>query len=60
MHIIFLHKIFSYLVMLNYREKYGKDPLPSERGSDNFKAEVAAVVEKYELEDNIKHLAEYV
>lgn len=49
---------YMMLIMLNYREKYGKDPLPSERGSDNFKAEVAAVVEKYELEDNIKHLAE--
>lgn len=46
--------------MLNYREKYGKDPLPSERGSANFKAEAEEIIEKYDLQDKINHLVEYV
>ena len=49
---------YMMLIMLNYREKYGKDPLPGERGSKNFKAEAAAIIEKYELEDKIDHLVE--
>lgn len=48
------------LVMLNYREKYGKDPLPSERGSEDFAAEAAEIIKKYDLEDKINHLVEYV
>lgn len=46
--------------MLNYREKYGKDPLPSERGSENLKAEADVIIKKYDLEDKIDHLIEYV
>lgn len=46
--------------MLNYREKYGKDPLPSERGSEDFAAEAAAIIKKYDLEDKINHIVEYV
>ncbi|CAK9819120.1 SUMO-activating enzyme subunit 1 [Anthophora plagiata] len=46
------------LIMLNYREKYGKDPSPSERGSENFKAEASAIIKKYDLEDKINNLVE--
>lgn len=46
--------------MLNYREKYGKDPLPSERGSEKLKAEADIIIKKYDLEDKIDHLVEYV
>lgn len=45
--------------MLNYREKYGEDPLPSERDSENLKNEIFAIVKKYDLEDKI-NLTEYV
>ncbi|XP_017758674.1 PREDICTED: SUMO-activating enzyme subunit 1 [Eufriesea mexicana] len=49
---------YMILIMLNYREKYGKDPLPSERNSENFKAETAAIIKKYDLEDKINQLVE--
>ncbi|XP_078048821.1 SUMO1 activating enzyme subunit 1 [Augochlora pura] len=49
---------YMMLIMLNYREKYGKDPLPSERGSENFKAKVEEIVKKYELNDTINNLVE--
>ncbi|XP_017794469.1 PREDICTED: SUMO-activating enzyme subunit 1 [Habropoda laboriosa] len=49
---------YMMLIMLNYREKYGKDPLHSERGSENLKAEAAAIIKKYDLEDKINKLVE--
>ncbi|XP_003485941.1 SUMO-activating enzyme subunit 1 [Bombus impatiens] len=49
---------YMILIMLNYREKYGKDPLPSERGSEDFAAEAAEIIKKYDLEDKINHLVE--
>ncbi|XP_031834461.1 SUMO1 activating enzyme subunit 1 [Nomia melanderi] len=49
---------YMMLIMLHYREKYGKDPLPSERASESFKAEAEAVIKEYELEDKINHLVE--
>ncbi|CAL7936557.1 unnamed protein product [Xylocopa violacea] len=49
---------YMMLIMLNYREKYGKDPLPSERGSEKLKTEVAAIVKKYDLEDKLNYLVE--
>lgn len=52
--------VFSFLVLLNYREKYGEDPLPSERGCENLKNEASAIIKKYELENKIDHLIEYV
>lgn len=48
------------IVMLNYREKYGKDPSPSERGSEKFKVEASAIIKKFDLENKINHLVEYV
>lgn len=50
----------SRTVMLNYREKHGEDPLPDERGCENLKNEASAIIKKYELEDKINHLVEYV
>ncbi|XP_017884265.1 SUMO-activating enzyme subunit 1 isoform X2 [Ceratina calcarata] len=47
---------YMMLIMLNYREKYGNDPLPSERDSENFKLEATAIIKKYDLEDKINHL----
>lgn len=49
-----------FLVLLNYREKYGEDPLPSERGCENLKNEASAIIKKYELGNKIDHLVEYV
>ncbi|XP_076177267.1 SUMO1 activating enzyme subunit 1 [Ptiloglossa arizonensis] len=49
---------YMMLIMLNYREKYNKDPLPGERGSENFTAVAAEVIKKYDLEDKINHLVE--
>ncbi|XP_015429045.1 PREDICTED: SUMO-activating enzyme subunit 1 [Dufourea novaeangliae] len=46
------------LIMLNYREKYDKDPLPSERYSESFKTVAESIIKKYELVDKIKHLVE--
>lgn len=46
--------------MLNYREKYGEDPLPDERGCENLKTEASRIIKKYDLEDKIDHLVEYV
>ncbi|KAL6265317.1 SUMO-activating enzyme subunit 1 [Pogonomyrmex barbatus] len=46
------------LIMLNYREKYGDDPLPSERGCENLKNEASAIIKKYELDDKIDDLVE--
>ncbi|XP_015609625.1 SUMO-activating enzyme subunit 1 [Cephus cinctus] len=43
-------------IMLNYREKYGTDPLPSERDNENLKNEVTAIIEKYNLCDSINNL----
>nr|XP_003700860.1 PREDICTED: SUMO-activating enzyme subunit 1 [Megachile rotundata] len=49
---------YMMLIMLNYREKYNKDPLPSERGSEEFMAEAAKIIKKYDLEDKINNLVE--
>ncbi|KOX73771.1 SUMO-activating enzyme subunit 1 [Melipona quadrifasciata] len=49
---------YMILILHNYREKYGKDPLPSERGSENLKAEADIIIKKYDLEDKIDHLIE--
>lgn len=49
---------YMMLIMLNYREKYNKDPLPSERGSEEFKAEAAKIIKKYNLEDKINNLVD--
>jgi len=46
--------------MLNYREKYSENPLPNDRGCENLKNEASAIIKKYELEDKIDHLVEYV
>ncbi|XP_014482717.1 PREDICTED: SUMO-activating enzyme subunit 1 [Dinoponera quadriceps] len=46
------------LIMLNYREKYGDDPQPNERGSENLKNIASQIIEKYELENTIDHLIE--
>lgn len=46
--------------MLNYREKYGEDPLPDNRGCENLKTEASKIIKKYDLEDKIDHLVEYV
>lgn len=46
--------------MLSYREKYGEDPQPDERGCENLKIEASRIIKKYELEDKIDHLVEYV
>ncbi|XP_012277095.1 SUMO-activating enzyme subunit 1 [Orussus abietinus] len=45
-------------IMLNYREKYGKDPLPSERDCKGLKDEIASIIEEYELGDTINYLTE--
>lgn len=47
-------------VMLNYREKYGDDPQPNERGSENIKSVASSIIEKCELGSTIDHLIEYV
>lgn len=47
------------LAMLNYREKYGEDPLPSERDCENLKNEISTIVKKYHLGDKL-NLNEYV
>ncbi|XP_043522570.1 SUMO-activating enzyme subunit 1 [Frieseomelitta varia] len=49
---------YMILIMFNYREKYGKDPLPSERESEKLKAEADIIIKKYDLEDKIDHLIE--
>ncbi|XP_050444782.1 SUMO-activating enzyme subunit 1 [Cataglyphis hispanica] len=49
---------YMMLILFNYREKYGEDPLPSERGCENLKNEASAIIKKYELEDKIDHLVE--
>ncbi|XP_043798665.1 SUMO-activating enzyme subunit 1 [Apis laboriosa] len=49
---------YMLLIMLNYREKYGKDPSPSERGSEKFKVEASTIIKKFDLEDKINHLVE--
>lgn len=49
---------YTMLVMLNYREKYNKDPSAGERGDDNFSKEAANVVEQYQLDDQINHFIE--
>ncbi|XP_072755411.1 SUMO-activating enzyme subunit 1 [Anoplolepis gracilipes] len=49
---------YMMLILLNYREKYGEDPLPNERGCDNLKNEAAAIIKKYELENKIDYLIE--
>ncbi|EZA51764.1 hypothetical protein DMN91_004446 [Ooceraea biroi] len=49
---------YMMLIMLNYREKNGDDPLPDERGCENLKNEASAIIKKYELEDKIDHLVE--
>ncbi|XP_011160662.1 SUMO-activating enzyme subunit 1 [Solenopsis invicta] len=49
---------YMMLILLNYREKYGEDPLPSDRGCENLKNEAAAIIKKYELGDKIDCLME--
>lgn len=49
---------YMMLIMLNYREKYGKDPLPSERYSKNFQTEAEAVIKKYDLDGKIDRLVQ--
>ncbi|KAF7393546.1 hypothetical protein HZH68_010365 [Vespula germanica] len=49
---------YMMMIMLHYREKYKSDPLPSERGSEKLKAESTAIIEKYELGDQINSLIE--
>ncbi|KAK0169020.1 hypothetical protein PV327_002769 [Microctonus hyperodae] len=43
-------------IMLNYREKYGKDPLPSERDNEQLLAEAKAIIDKYNLGETINNL----
>lgn len=45
--------------MLNYREKYGDDPQPNERGSENLKNVASVIIEKCELGNTVDHLLEY-
>lgn len=45
-------------IMLNYREKYGNDPLPSERGSSQLLGEAKLIIDKYNLGDSINNLIE--
>ncbi|TGZ51062.1 SUMO-activating enzyme subunit 1 [Temnothorax longispinosus] len=49
---------YMMLILLNYREKYGEDPLPSERGCENLKNEASLIIKKYELGDKIDNLVE--
>ena len=42
--------------MLNFRENYKRDPLPSERSTNILNDEAKAVIEKYNLGDKIDHL----
>lgn len=44
--------------MLSYREKYGDDPQPNERGTENLKTIASSIIEKYELENSIDYLIE--
>jgi len=48
-----------FLAMLNYREKYGEDPLPNEKDNENLKNEISAIMKKYDLGDKI-NVVEYV
>jgi len=43
-------------IMLNYREKHGKDPLPSERDCQDLKDEAAAVISENNLGETIDNL----
>lgn len=43
-------------IMLNYREIYGKDPLPTERDSQNLIDEAMAVISENNLDESIKNL----
>ncbi|XP_043281650.1 SUMO-activating enzyme subunit 1 [Venturia canescens] len=43
-------------IMLNYREIYGKDPLPTERDSQNLVDEALAVISENNLDESIKNL----
>ncbi|XP_034939308.1 SUMO-activating enzyme subunit 1 [Chelonus insularis] len=45
-------------VMLNYREKHGKDPLPSDRDNNLLLEEAKPIIEEYNLGDSINHLLE--
>ncbi|KAF7993463.1 hypothetical protein HCN44_010058 [Aphidius gifuensis] len=45
-------------IMMNYREKHGKDVHPSERDSEEFLKEAKAIVEEYNLGDTINYLIE--
>ncbi|XP_053974789.1 SUMO-activating enzyme subunit 1 isoform X2 [Hylaeus volcanicus] len=49
---------YMMLIMLNYREKYNKDPSPSERGSENFIAEATEIIKKYDLGDKLNPFVE--
>lgn len=44
--------------MMNYREKNGKDPQPSERKGVKLLEEATAVIDKYNLGERINHLIE--
>lgn len=44
-------------ILLNYREKYGSDPLPTERnGGKGLKDEADLIIQKYNLGNRIDHL----
>lgn len=43
-------------ILLNFREKHGRDPLPSERGSEALQEEADAIIKQYNLGTSIDHL----
>ncbi|XP_012264826.1 SUMO-activating enzyme subunit 1 [Athalia rosae] len=43
-------------ILLNYREKHGHDPLPSDRDGDPLKEESAAIIKKYSLGNKLDNL----
>ncbi|XP_032673540.1 SUMO-activating enzyme subunit 1 [Odontomachus brunneus] len=49
---------YMMLTMLSYREKYGDDPQPNERSTENLKNAASAIIEKYELGNSIDNLIE--
>ncbi|XP_001607101.1 SUMO-activating enzyme subunit 1 [Nasonia vitripennis] len=44
------------LILLNFREKHKRDPLPSERSTNILNDEAKAIIEKYNLGDKMDHL----
>lgn len=45
-----------FIVLLNFREKHKRDPLPSERSTNVLNDEAKAIIEKYNLGDKIDNL----